>query len=321
MQDKSQLKAGIVLNPNAGGGKAKKFSSDVKTLLGSLYREIECAETTHRGHAIGLTRHLASDADIDHIWVVGGDGTMNEAINGYLDDDGQACRKDVAIGGIPAGTGGDFARTTGMRALDWRESVKKSEPRQIDCGLVEFVDHHSRQAKRYFLNIASFGSSGLVTQKVNQASKWLGGKGTYLLGTVQGMMEYQNQRVKIEFDGHECVQNVNIVAVANGRYFGGSMKIAPEALLDDALFDLVISDDLQLKDFLLHHKKLYAGEHIKLDEFQVHRVPKVSATSLGHDVMIEVDGESLGKLPATFCVGGGVVNFLAPWSLSEGLVS
>ena len=88
-----------------------------------------------------------------------------------------------------------------MRELDWRESVKRSEPRQIDCGLVEFVDHHSRQAKRYFLNIASFGSSGLVTQKVNQASKWLGGKGTYLLGTVQGMMEYKNQRVKIEFDG------------------------------------------------------------------------------------------------------------------------
>lgn len=319
MEDKSQLKAGVVLNPNAGGGKAKKFSADVKSLLGDLYREVECAETTHRGHAIGLTRHLAENSDIDHIWVVGGDGTMNEAINGYLNDEGIPCRAGVSIGGIPAGTGGDFARTTGMRSLDWRESVRRSEARQIDCGLVQFVDHHNRETKRFFLNIASFGSSGLVTQKVNQASKWLGGKGTYLLGTVQGMMEYENQRVKIEFDGHECVQNINIVAVANGRYFGGSMKIAPDALLNDSLFDLVISDDLQLKDFILHHKKLYAGEHINLDEFQVHRVPKVVASSLGRDVMIEVDGESLGRLPATFQVGGGSVSFLAPWSLSEGL--
>ena len=319
--DKSALKAGIVLNPNAGGGKAKKFSDEVKSLLGGLYREVECAETTHRGHAIGLTRHLVESSDVDHIWVVGGDGTMNEAINGYLNDDGQVHREGVSIGGIPAGTGGDFARTTGMRSLDWRESVRRSEAKVIDCGVVEFVDHHDRVARRFFLNIASFGSSGLVTQKVNRASKWLGGKGTYLWGTVQGMMEYENQRVKIEFDGHECVQSVNIVAVANGRYFGGSMKIAPAAMLNDSLFDLVISDDLRLKDFLKHHKKLYAGEHVALDEFQVHRVPKVTASSLGDEVMIEVDGESLGRLPATFDVGANAISFLAPWSLSEGLSS
>ena len=78
---------------------------------------MECAETTHRGHAIGLTRHLVESSDVDHIWVVGGDGTMNEAINGYLNDDGRVHREGVSIGGIPAGTGGDFARTTGMRSL------------------------------------------------------------------------------------------------------------------------------------------------------------------------------------------------------------
>ena len=321
MTNKSDLKAGVVLNPNAGGGKALKFASEVRELIGGLYQSVETVETGHRGHAIGLTRHLLQDADVDHVWVVGGDGTMNEAINGYLGDEGQPVRPGSSIGGIPAGTGGDFARTTGMRALDWRESVRRSVARDIDCGSVEFIDHHGRTSRRHFLNIASFGSSGLVTQKVNKAAKWLGGKGTYLLGTVQGMMEYQNQRVKIEYGGHECIQAVNIVAIANGRYFGGSMKIAPEALLDDSHFDLVISGDLQLKDFLVHHKKLYAGEHIALDKFQVHRVSKVSATPLEDEVMIEVDGESLGRLPATFEIGSGVVSFLAPWTLSEGLTS
>ena len=87
--------------------------------------------------------------------------------------------------------------------------------------------------------------------------------------------------------------------------------------VNDSLFDLVISDDLRLKDFLKHHKKLYAGEHVALDEFQVHRVPKVTASSLGEEVMIEVDGESLGRLPATFDVGANAISFLAPWSLSE----
>ena len=168
-------------------------------------------------------------------------------------------------------------------------------------------------------NIASFGSSGLDTES-KPCVQVVGRQRHLPLGTVQGMMEYENQRVKIEFDGHECVQNVNIVAVANGVISGGSMKIAPAAMLNDSLFDLVISDDLRLKDFLSTIRNS-TREHVALDEFQVHRVPKVTASSLGKDVMIEVDGESLGRLPATFDVGANAISFLAPWSLSEGLAS
>ncbi len=177
-----------------------------------------------------------------------------------------------------------------------------ARPRRVDVGWLRYVDHEGRPAERAFLNIASFGISGLVVQLVNETPKWLGGTPSFLIGTLRAMAQYRNQRVRVMVDGGEPHEgDVLSVAVANGRFFGGGMQIAPRAEIDDGLFDVVTLGITSLES-LKQTLNVYRGTHLDhpgITCVQASRVYAEPVNAADH-VQIDLDGETPGRLPATF---------------------
>jgi diacylglycerol kinase family enzyme len=156
----------------------------------------------------------------------------------------------------------------------------------------------------------------LVDEMVNQGSKRLGGRLSFMLATARAGMRYQNQRVSIRFDdlGEAVDMTISTVAVANGRFFGGGMQVAPDAELDDGFFDVVAIGDMSLMDFVLHGHKLYRGTHLGHAKISSRRARSVSADPIDGDepVRLDVDGETPGRLPARFDMVESALELIVP---------
>ena len=269
------------------------------------------------GHATSLVRE-ALIAGTSGIAVVGGDGTLNEATNGFFHPDGKPIDTNAWLGPIPCGTGGDFRKTllhadaggtdAAMEALVERMITSKVRP--IDVGWLEFVANDGSKAGRAFINIASFGLGGLVDRLVNDSPKWMGGTGAFLIGALRAASRYQNQAVRITVDG-ELARETTIanLAVANGRFFGGGMQIAPRAELDDGLFDVVGIENVDLATQMLLTPHLYAGTLLgrRGVTFTRGRVVVAEPVDPRDHVLLDVDGEAPGRLPARFEIRAGAM--------------
>jgi YegS/Rv2252/BmrU family lipid kinase len=294
----------IVVNPQSQSGQLGRRWPD---LSGRIRREIGSFEEVHTsgpGDATRLARRALEDG-ADRVVAIGGDGTINEVANGFFDGD-RPVNPDAALGILPFGTGGDFRKTIRMPRDIGRAArvLARGGTRRIDVGLLEYTRRDGAPASRVFVNIASFGISGVVDRYVNASSKRLGGRVSFLVATARATVNYRNQRVRMVFDDDDASAvdlTVNTVAVANGRYFGGGMFIAPDAELDDGLFDVVALGDFTIKEMLLNSRRIYDGSHLSIDKVSFRRARKVRAEPLdGERVELDVDGETPGILPATF---------------------
>ena len=230
----------VIVNPQSQNGQLGRrwtqLAADLRRAVGAF----DDVLTRQAGDATELARQ-AIDNGADMVVAIGGDGTINEVANGFFRD-GRPINRDAVFGVLPYGTGGDFRKTVSL-PKDIYEAGRilvEGHKKRIDAGRIDFVDDGGKQATRMFVNIASFGISGLVDNYVNKTTKALGGKVSFLLATARAALEYQNRRVRLVFDGDESgavTRTVLSVAVANGRYFGGGMFIAPEAELDDGQLD------------------------------------------------------------------------------------
>ena len=240
----------------------------------------------------------------DGVVAIGGDGTINEVVNGFFDDAGAPIAPDAALGVIPYGTGGDFRRTLALptELAAAAAVIAADHRRKLDVGRLAFTDHDGRPAQRMFINIASFGVSGEVVRLVNQSGKKLG-RLSFALATARATWAYTNQRVQLVFDGADRVEaTINTVAVANARYFGGAMKVAPDAEPDDGVFDIVAMGDFGFGDLLKSGRRIYQGSHVTMDKVTSRRARVVEAEpiDLGAVIHLDVDGENPGRLPARF---------------------
>jgi diacylglycerol kinase (ATP) len=306
----------LIVNPSAQNGQLGRRWPE---LGASLRREIgsfEEALTRSPGDATRLTRE-GLESGVDTVVAVGGDGTANEVVNGFFDGD-RPRAPEAAMAILPFGTGGDFRRTVGVpRDIPAAARVvAERHIRSIDVGHLELTGRDGGPVVRIFINIASFGVSGLVDEYVNRTSKRLGGKLSFMLATARAGLAYDNQRVRIVFDGDQAGAvdlTAYVVAVANGRYFGGGMQIAPEAELSDGMFDVVALGDLGLWDLVRHSRKIYNGTHLSLDKVSQRRARVVRAEPVGSEpVRMDVDGETPGVLPATFRILPGALRFVVP---------
>ncbi len=259
--------------------------------------------TTGVGDATRLTRS-ALESGAERIVAIGGDGTVNEVVNGFFVE-GQPIAPDATFALVPYGTGGDFRRTLGV-ANDVQDAAKviaMGKRRRIDLGKLTFVANTGGQAIRMFANITSFGLSGVVDRLVNDSKKRLGGKMAFAWASIKATFQYTNQRVQLVFDGTDRVEStIYNVAVANGRFFGGGMKVAPNAELDDGMFDVVAFGDMGLGEALKLSRKIYDGAHLSMDKVTSRRARTVYAEPIDSNAVVEldVDGEAPGKLPAQF---------------------
>ncbi len=216
-----------------------------------------------------------------------------EVIGGFFQN-GQPIRPDCLFSIWPAGTGCDFYR--GQLQADSFKNRAPGSITAIDIGRVTYMNHKQVPEQRYFLNIVSCGISALVNQLMDQKWKRLGRVGFYL-NTVESLVRYSNRRVRIKTDqGDMGERNVRLVAIGNGKYFGGGMKITPDAQLDDGKFQLVLLGDLSLVDALIHSPQLYTGQHLSHPKVETRDVTWAEITS-DQLVLIDLDGESPGTLP------------------------
>ena len=238
----------------------------------------------HLGAAAGEAQDLL-------LVVVGGDGTVNEVVNGVAGTDAE-----IAI--LPSGTGQDFARTHGVpsRAEGAVRVALGEKTRTIDLGRVELDDGTSR----LFANVASAGMSGAVARRANAMSKVLGGRVTFFYALTREFLAWQNTRVAVELDeGVRREGAMHDVIVANGRYHGGGMKLAPDARQDDGAFDVVLIGDVTKPDFVTTAPKLYSGRYLSHPKVELLRSASVRIEA-AEPLPLEVDGEPIGTTPARF---------------------
>ncbi|MBO6934022.1 MAG: YegS/Rv2252/BmrU family lipid kinase [Deltaproteobacteria bacterium] len=310
MSDVTAEEIPLVVNPRAGAGKASKRLPRLLRSLRAAGTNPIVHHTRHPGHATELVRRLLSDGAAG-VAVVGGDGTVNEAVNGFFDEAGEPVSPGAWLGPLPCGTGGDFRKTAGIPESPeaMAERLVGSEPKPIDVGWITFVDHDGDDAHRAFLNVASFGIGGLVDRLVNESPKWMGGRTAFFVGSLRALTQYRNRLVRFQVDGQDPREaRVINVAIANGQYFGGGMHIAPEAALDDGLFDVVSLERQGIAEQLTLTKPLYDGTLLRQSGVEFTRGTTIHAEPLeGLPVELDVDGEAPGRLPATFELRSGVL--------------
>lgn len=231
------------------------------------------------------------------IVAVGGDGTLNEVVNGFFDT-GVASAPEAVLGVVALGTGADFARTLHATSLD--ESCSRLRGRNsqlIDVGHARFLDHDGAPAERVFLNVASFGCSGEVARLVSPRLKKASGSLAFALATIRALLSYRDRSVTLRFD-EEPARDYVITngAFCNGQYFGAGMMVGPNALIDDGRFDVTIWSGYGLVDFLRLYRSLRNGAHIRERGALSLRTIRAEATS-EQTVLVELDGESVGQLP------------------------
>jgi YegS/Rv2252/BmrU family lipid kinase len=300
----------LVFNPRAGGGAAARRLPDLVDAMHQVDLSFEIARTSAPGDATRIAR-ASFDDGVDVLAVVGGDGTLNEVVQAYIDHRGSA-RPGPELAILPMGTGGDFKRTLGLSG-GIKEAVSKLRggiQRALDLVVLDLVDFDDRPATKAFINITSFGVGGVTDKLVNETPKWLGGKASFFLGSARAMLQYRNEKVRVQVDGTTFVDGpVFNVALANGRFFGGGMMIAPDADPCDGLLDVVSLGDLSRVEALSLSGRIYQGTHVSTPKVTTTRGAHVEATPerKSQRVLLDMDGETPGKLPISARVLPGAV--------------
>jgi YegS/Rv2252/BmrU family lipid kinase len=237
------------------------------------------------------------------IVAVGGDGTINEIANGFFDGKDIINPKTV-MGIVPSGTGCDFIKslhiTTNLKRA--MQVITQAPSPRIDIGRAKFQTHAGSEEERYFLNVADFGFGGEVLERMNQ-NRAKRKAASYLKSTLATFFQYKNKRIRLKVDGEEIPRGEYLIgAISNGRIFGKGMKIAPNARLDDELFDIVLVKGMKVWEFIRNVWKLYAGTHLSHPKISLIQGKKIEAIpeDPNENILIEIDGEQVGKLPATF---------------------
>ena len=298
----------VIINPASQNGATGKYWPELRAALDRVLDRWDHEFTLEPGDGVRLATQ-AAERDYEMIVAVGGDGTMNEVVTGLFrcEEDGKEprlIRDDLVLGGVRAGTGGDFARLFELshRLPDSVAHLSGDQTQACDLAWVEYVDHSGKPAGRAFVNIASFGLSGLVVDKVNKSTKAFGGRASFFAGTLRALARYKPMPVNIMVDGQNFLkENMMTTAVANGQFFGGGMHIAPEAQTDDGIFDVVTQLRNGPKE-ILNVGDLYAGRAHLWPSVRTTRGSVIEAFPINPQdrVLLDVDGEQPGTLPAVF---------------------
>ena len=288
----------VICNGKAGRGGVKNHLPEVKTLLEQREIDYLVRETEGPGHATELARE-ALDGGAQVVVAMGGDGTINEVVNGMMRDD-KPVNENATLGVISSGTGCDFIKTFGIPStashavahLDGDERFK------IDIGKIT-LQRDGVETVKYFANIAEVGIGAAVVARAARLPRWLGPT-VYFFAFWMTLRKHRYADVVVDLVDRKYEGKMNNLVVANGQFFGGGMKIAPKAAPTDGIFDIQI-DHARKREAIALIPKVYKGEHVPHpDIFEAKRV-RVSITS-ETQLLIEADGEVLGTTPASFQV-------------------
>jgi YegS/Rv2252/BmrU family lipid kinase len=286
----------VIVNPAAAAGATGRRWDRIAKLLRSSLGDFDHVVTRAPGDATMLSLAALRDG-IEMVVAVGGDGTLNEVVGGFFDGAAPVAPNAV-LGVVAIGTGCDFGRTMGPADLESAcARLGGRETRLIDVGLARFTAHGGAPTMRIFINVVSFGVGGLVARLVSPRLKAVSGQLAFTLATLRALAVYRDRTVVLEFDDMPPRSlAITNCAFGNGRFFGAGMQVAPAAQLDDGELDVTIWSGFGLMDFIRKRHRLYDGSHVREPGAQVLRTRRTIATSES-TVLLELDGESVGRLP------------------------
>ena len=291
----------VILNPSAGRGNAGRQRDEVETYFARAVRNLhdivswQVIETTGPGSATALAREAVATG-VQTVVAAGGDGTLCEVLNGVIGS-------DVRLGHIPLGTGNDFARTIGigLTIKDAVLSIFYGDPVKIDVGKIR---------DKYFLNIAGCGFDAVVAERINKGVKNLKGRAAYISAVYQSLRDFEPVDMNLTFDDETREVRAMLCAVANARSYGGGMKVAPDALLNDGVFDICVVSAGKW-EFVKSFPKVFKGTHTTHPDVHMARARRVRVET-NRPVSVIVDGESFGETPAEFTLEPAAITMLGP---------
>lgn len=289
----------FIVNPRSANGATGARWPALEAYLRDVGLEGQTRYTRGPDDARRLTvEALAAGSRL--VVAVGGDGTIHEVVNGFFDPQAPADH-GAELGILPCGTGGDLIRTLGISRNPYHaaERLLKGAPRRFDVGLARF-QAGGREITRYFVNIAEVGLGGAVVERVNRTSKALGGFVSFLAGTLATFATYRPGELTITVDAEppRTLRAWNVV-VGNGRYFGGGMRILPEAQPDDGLFDVMVVGDVPRSALFSNVAAIYRGTHLQARGVEHFRAREVTVEAQ-EPLLLDLDGELPGQSPVTF---------------------
>jgi YegS/Rv2252/BmrU family lipid kinase len=288
--------AKVIINPVAGASSTRRKWPRISRLLKRIGLSFDYEYTEGVGHAIELARAAASDG-YRYLVAVGGDGTVNEVANGILSSTNAST---TSLGVISTGTGSDFARSMGLprHYVNACSSLIHGQKLLIDVGIVEYRNKGQVQ-RRYFVNAAGVGFDAAVVQATERLPKFFGGTVPYVFGLLRTLIGYRNKSVVVRVGDKVEKTRVVTVAVANGSYFGGGMHVAPDASLNDCLFDVMIVRDMGKFELLRAFPRVYKGTHVTHPKVVMGKAAEVTVES-PERILVHADGELLGEGPVSF---------------------
>ncbi|HEX5247154.1 MAG TPA: diacylglycerol kinase family protein [Gaiellaceae bacterium] len=297
----------FLVNPASGNGATGRRWPELAHRAAALGLHGDTLRSERAGHLIELAERAARGG-AELVVAVGGDGTLNETINGLMRGGG-----GPELATIPLGTGMDFVRTYGIPTHfdDAVRTAVEGRARAIDVGRVTYRTWAGTEEERYLGNVGSVGMSAAVAQRANGMSKALGGRATFFYALVRVFLAWQNTVVDVVLDGERRSARMHDVIVANGQYHGGAMWLAPEARPDDGLFDVLLIGDVNKLDFATTAPKLYRGTHLSHPKVDLVRA-RVVEVEAAETLPIELDGEQVGTTPARFEIVPGALRVRVP---------
>ncbi len=291
----------VIVNPMSGNGRTRRAWPTIDRRLRRLGFEIDFRMTEGSGDGARLGRE-AIESGVDEVVVVGGDGTVNEVVNGLFQAS-HGRSPEVIVSVLPAGTGRDFSRSMGLRSFDHAlETLGHGQIVDLDVGRVDYVDAEGSKSC-YFMNGGDVGIGAETAALLNRSSKVLGGKISYMLGAVRSIIHYRGKPARIEADGEVVHDDLMAMSVfSNGRYHAGGMDMAPRASMTDGYLELLVLSDVpkySLLGSLL--PSVYFGRHIDHPAVAYRRVKQVTVTS-PEPLLFEVDGEQPGTTDITVSI-------------------
>lgn len=275
------------------------------------------------GHLVDLAQKALKDGK-NTIITVGGDGTHNEVINGVLahfkignnseiESYDLENLKKIRLGLYPAGTGNDFSKSINIKpnALQLKNEIANGKSRLLDLGWTSFTDKQNKPTNRFFINITDVGMGGEVARKLENKIPLLSNKTQYAIRIVSTFLTYKKALIQAKSENYDWKGQVMNFIVANGKWFGNGLGVAPDAVLDDGFFEIAILGDIGLLDYLKHLDTVKKGEKVIHPEVSYNRIKEIFITSGdGSSVPIDMDGEFVGYAPLTLKNIPQTINFI-----------
>lgn len=296
----TKRKIAMLINPSSGGGKGAKIAPIAARRLRE--RGLEVSELT--GDSAEQSLRLAQAAvreGAEGIVACGGDGTMHLALQAIAES-------DIPLGIIPVGTGNDNARFLNIPLKDpaaAADVIADGRTRQIDCGHVEASDG----VGRYFLGVMSVGFDSQVTERANEMT-WPQGQARYLVATVAELSVFKPVPFSISLDGNNVDQTAMLVAIGNGAFYGGGMKVCPDAVQDDGFLEMTVLSAVSKLKFIRSFPSVFKGTHVNEPHVIQHKFKHALIDAA--DQIAYADGERVGPVPAQVSIRPGAVHVYAP---------